>query len=114
MAKLQRIGNLPSSYNKVAAIKAIRVIAGLGLKEAKDAVEIAEGGVPYDLGFKNPSHFAEELASLREQGFTVTGGGQKIDFIIKSLRAGVKMATDADEFELAKDLIDIIAKHNRL
>ncbi|PPK72742.1 LSU ribosomal protein L12P [Methylobacter tundripaludum] len=54
--------------NKVAVIKAVRGITGLGLKEAKDAVE----GVPTTLKEGAPKAEAEEAKKqLEEAGATV-------------------------------------------
>ena len=54
--------------NKVAVIKTVRVITGLGLKEAKDAVE----GVPTVLKEGVPKAEAEDIKKqLTEAGATV-------------------------------------------
>jgi large subunit ribosomal protein L7/L12 len=54
--------------NKVAVIKAVRGVTGLGLKEAKDAVE----GTPSTLKEAAPKAEAEELKkTLEEAGATV-------------------------------------------
>jgi large subunit ribosomal protein L7/L12 len=54
--------------NKVAVIKAVRGITGLGLKEAKDAVE----GTPSTLKEAAPKAEAEEIKkTLEEAGATV-------------------------------------------
>ena len=55
--------------NKVAVIKAVRVITGLGLKEAKDMVE----GAPSVLKEAVSKEEAEELKKkLEETGATIT------------------------------------------
>lgn len=54
--------------NKVAVIKAVRGVTGLGLKEAKDAVE----GTPSTLKEAAPKDEAEEVKkTLEEAGATV-------------------------------------------
>ena len=54
--------------NKVAVIKAVRGVTGLGLKEAKDAVE----GAPSTLKEAAPKDEAEEIKkTLEEAGATV-------------------------------------------
>jgi len=54
--------------NKVAVIKAVRSVTGLGLKEAKDAVE----GTPSTLKEAAPKDEAEEVKkTLEEAGATV-------------------------------------------
>ena len=54
--------------NKVAVIKAVRGVTGLGLKEAKDAVE----GTPSTLKEAAPKDEAEEIKkTLEEAGATV-------------------------------------------
>ena len=55
--------------NKVAVIKAVREVTGLGLKEAKDLVE----GAPSNLKEGVSKEEAEELKKkLEETGATVT------------------------------------------
>src|SRR6187399_709521 len=59
---------LDAGANKVSAIKAVREITGLGLKEAKDLVEAAPKAVKEGL----PKEEAEAAAAkLREAGATV-------------------------------------------
>ena len=63
----------PNNYNKVAVIKAMRSLTGLGLKEAKDAVELAAAGTPYQ--FTTAVFISDSLGEVEvvdENGFTVT------------------------------------------
>ena len=54
--------------NKVAVIKVVRTVTGLGLKEAKDAVESAPGAIKEGI----PKDEAEEVKKqLEEAGATV-------------------------------------------
>lgn len=55
--------------NKIAAIKAVRVVTGLGLKEAKDAVE----GTPFTV---KEAASKEEAEALKKQ---LEGAGAKVE-----------------------------------
>jgi len=110
MAKLCKMpGGLVEGYNKVACIKAFRQITGLGLKEAKDAVELAaDGGVFVLPGKTAPAHDDEQINVLKANGLTITGNATKIEFILRSLRANAKMAIDCEENNLAILIIDAL------
>ncbi len=63
----------PADYNKVAVIKAMRSLTGMGLKDAKDAVELAAAGTPFQ--FETGVFIADSLGEVEvidENGFTVT------------------------------------------
>ncbi len=110
MAKLCRMpGGTPSNDQKVACIKAIRKITGLGLKEAKDAVELAMSGGAYVLPCKTaPSHCDAEIEVLNANGLMITGNATKVEFILRSMRANAKMAIDCKENNLAILIIDAL------
>ncbi len=112
MAKLCRMpGGLSEGYQKVACIKAFRQITGLGLKEAKDAVELAADGGAFDLPGKTaPEHCDLEIKVLRDNGLMITGNANKVDFILRSLRANAKMAIDSEENHLAILILDTLTR----
>lgn len=103
--------------NKVAAIKAIRYITGLGLKEAKDLVDAAEGG--QRLSFteleehrRNPDTYAaynldREIRNIRDCGYTVI---EINDRMAKQVKALIIEAIECDEYSMAVDLIAVLQR----
>ncbi len=110
MARLvQMPGGVPDNYNKIACIKALREITGLGLKEAKDAVELALDGGAFALPGKTaPAHCDEQIDVLNANGLMITGNATKVAFILRSMKANAKMAIDADENNLAILILDAL------
>lgn len=105
----------PEGFQKIPAIKALRQLSGIGLKEAKDAVEAAMLGELVDLSDMMP---AESLTSsneahriLGEQGFEFVRGSTKTEFIIASIKECAKLATDEEDEELAILLLEVIRQH---
>lgn len=116
MAKLRLTrGKTLNNFNKVAVIKAVRRLSGIGLKEAKDAVEAAMLGDLINLSYSkqiNPSTPSVEAHQiLSEQGFELIDGTTKTEFIIAAVKESVKLATDIEEEELAILLLDVIRQH---
>jgi len=110
MAKLCKMpGSTSTTDQKVACIKAFRQITGLGLKEAKDAIELAmSGGVFLLPGKTAPSGCDAEIDVLNANGLMITGNANKVEFILRSLRANAKMAIDCEENNLAILIIDAL------
>lgn len=116
MAKLRLArGGLQDDFNKVAAIKAIRQLSGIGLKEAKEAVEAAMLGDLIDLSnnrpLSTPTSSIEAHQILSEQGFELIQGTPKVEFIISALKESAKLAADEEDEELAILLLDVIRQH---
>ena len=57
--------------NRVGAIKAIRMVTGLGLKEAKDASDLMQTGTTVELTI-DPRTRAEAIRILRHEGMTAS------------------------------------------
>lgn len=116
MAKLRLSnGTVRDGFNKVAAIKALRQLTGVGLKEAKDVVEKAMTGALVDL---SPSVPNESLVSVQEsyrvlaaQGLELIQDGKKVEFIIAAIKESAKLAADEEEEALAILLLDVIRQH---
>lgn len=111
MSKLCRKPGASSydGYNKVACIKAFREITRLGLKEAKDAVELAAGGGVFVLPERMSTvNCDEQIDMLNANGLTITGDATKVEFILRSLRANAKMAIDIEENNLAILILDTL------
>ena len=107
---------MPEHYNKVAVIKAVRQLTGIGLKEAKDAVEeamtgivvIIKDGTPHESTIAS-SHDAND--SIHENGMELYSGTSKTQFIIQAIRESAKMAADEEETDLAILLLGVLSQH---
>jgi hypothetical protein len=111
--RLTRAG-MPADFNKVAAIKALRLLSGVGLKEAKDAVEEAMTGAVVDLTQTAPIDelgVQESIRNLEAQGFEFINGKGKIPFVIEAIKESAKLAADEEDEELAMLLLDVIKQH---
>ena len=64
------ISSFQPGSNRIAMIKAIRIVSGLGLKEAKDLSDDLGGGKAIKVNC-NPKKRAEALSELRNAGFNV-------------------------------------------
>lgn len=98
--------------NKVSAIKAIRLLTGLGLKEAKDASE--RPGVaqtfPIDIsqfnGWMDPRRaLDEQIRVLRNEGFQI---GEPVHIILDDLRKLGAKALEQGEDELANEILQLV------
>jgi ribosomal protein L7/L12 len=85
--------------NKIEAIKAYRLVTGMGLKEAKDAVEAFERGGPLLLSSKpatpplSPAGSNEQVRLLLQQGNKI----EAIKVYRQATGCGLKEAKDAVE-----------------
>ena len=68
MGEKAKAASADTGSNKVGAIKAVRAITGLGLKEAKDMVESAPAVVKEAVSKEDAEKFKKEL---EEAGATV-------------------------------------------
>ena len=112
MAKLCRMpGSFIEDYNKVACIKAFRHITGLDLKDSKDAVELAASGGAFVLRDKIVLRDCDDqIAILKANGLLITGSADKVQFILRSMRANAKMAIDCEENNLAILILDMLER----
>ena len=102
----------PTGRNKVMAIKGVRAITGLGLKESKDLVDISERKVVVfeEKAFEgqyNQYNIGYYLAMIRDGGWEVN------EFAVSLLQRVKSVAIEALEygdFLLARDLIDILER----
>jgi Ribosomal protein L7/L12 C-terminal domain len=103
----------PSSYtNKVAVIKAIRALSGMGLKEAKDASEMVGTPQAFDLSPSLYSNYANPGAEienhfriLRNEGVKV---GDSVHEILEDLRELATQALQQGEDELANEILQLV------
>ena len=97
--------------NKVPAIKAIRYLTGMGLKEAKDASEIIGTRVyPTDMrhlsSFPDPSAEMEnQFRLLRSYGAEV---GEPVEKLLQELREMGAQALQMGEDELANEILQLV------
>lgn len=100
--------SLPQQYQKVQAIKAIRTITGLGLKEAKDAIEGAEvHPTKIDVGTASAFEISTFTDELNVIGFIVTKDTSEIE----KVRLIVVESLQSKNYELSIDLIEVLMKH---
>jgi len=100
---------------KVGAIKGIRGIFGLGLKEAKEFVEAAMAGGPVDmldpitgLPLAASEHYFNTLSGT---GFIVIDPSSKSTMDINvNIKETIKLALDADRVDIAEGLLKILKK----
>lgn len=97
--------------NKVEVIKAIRVLSGLGLKEAKDASE-RSGSQTFDIHMSNFTSWSdpqrgidEQFRLLRNNGVEV---GEPVWKIIEELRQLGSQALLQGEDELANEILQLV------
>jgi len=101
----------PTFHNKVAVIKAIRTLTGLGLKEAKDASEIYGRPQTFEIhpsltsSYANPHLIDEQFRILRSEGIEIGEPAQKI---IEELRKLGSQALLQGEDELANEILQLV------
>jgi len=93
-------------FEKIATIKAFRAAWGLGLKDAKDAVDLlqARGILHMELAF--PSQ--ESLKELEQFSVYVHADASTLHVRLKNLLVA---AIKVDELQLAQELLDLYKKH---
>lgn len=97
--------------NKIAVIKAIRTLTGLGLKEAKDASE-RRGSQTLTLDNAGLSHYPDPEAMmesqfriLRSEGVDV---GEPVHKVLQELRELGAKALQMGEDELASEIFQLV------
>lgn len=99
----------PLAYtNKVAVIKAIRTLTGLGLKEAKDASEVVGKPQTFDLqpqASATPAYVEEQFRILRQEGVEV---GEPVYKLLEELRKIGAQALLQGEDELANEILQLV------
>lgn len=103
----------PASYsNKVAVIKAIRMLSGMGLKDAKDASEVTTRTQTFDLyranfiSYPDPEQEIEnQFRILRNERVEV---GPPVWKIIEELRKLGSAALLQGEDELANEILQLV------
>ncbi len=97
--------------NKVAVIKAIRTLTGMGLKEAKDASEVTykqvlELNLSYFSAGVNPkTEMENQFRILRNEGVLV---GDTVHTILQSLRELGSQALLQGEDELSNEILQLV------
>jgi hypothetical protein len=101
-----------NNYNKIVVIKAYRQISGVGLKEAKDAVESAADGFPQEFKLQNISSTieseSESITNMADEGFTIGSANPKIEVIIEATKQSAILATNEGDAELARILLGVL------
>jgi hypothetical protein len=98
--------------NKVSAIKIVRSVSGLGLKEAKDLVETQNFDLDINENLlREPFPTIEILiARLREVGVEVKHGGGAADTTICMMEDALHEAVTMGTYEIAEDILALVKK----
>ena len=103
--------NTEFGANKVSAIKAIRTLTGMGLKESKDASEIIGTRVyPIDMArislYPNPqTEIDNQFRLLRSYGAEV---GEPVEKLLQELREMGAQALKMGEDDLANEILQLV------
>jgi hypothetical protein len=95
----------PCGGQKVAGIRVIRNILGLGLKEAKDLIEDAAanpGGVQVDMS-------SEQIGRFRAEGFNIDG--LDIGTVRDLLKKAVSIEVGANNFMVARKILELLSEN---
>ena len=94
---------------KVSAIKAVRGIARIGLKEAKELIDVAQTGreVECDCAVTD-SELREYTETLRHCGATVNENTGRYELYIEQLKEITTSATLAGDYYVAKKILDLL------
>lgn len=94
---------------KVPAIKAIRALLGMGLKEAKEVIENLQAGIASEVFTVEMNDEGQEL--LKQ--FTEFGGSFSLDDGLNAkLRRLMDEAIDKGAISMAHDLLTLYAKYS--
>lgn len=103
--------------DKVQAIKSLRYISGLGLKEAKDVVDAAGNGQrvtfsEQEARYRKSDTFEtynldREIQSIRACGYSVVEMNDRMSAQVKNL---IIEAIECDEYTMAIDLIAVLQR----
>ena len=100
--------------NKIAAIKGVRALTGLGLKEAKDLVEMVEPGhtelIKIHASILEPS-YSDAIRLIRESGMKVQATAENNEArrdIGDQLRQVITYATMTSQYDISRVLIDVM------
>jgi len=100
--------------NKISAIKGVRNLTGMGLKESKDLVETLRPGISKTLIINHDvlePGFSESLKYIQTGGITtqvVVENAVVRTGIADKIRSLVTFSTIAGQYDIAKALIDIV------
>lgn len=102
----------PTYANKVTVIKSIRILTGLGLKEAKDASEVVGKPQTFDMSlslftaYANPEvEIENHVRILRNEGVQVS---EPVYKILEDLRKLGAQALLQGEDELANEILQLV------
>jgi hypothetical protein len=114
--------NNPQAYDKVRAIKAIRILTLKGLKEAKDIIDAAHTGpvdVVIDTSEAAQARYTEyatsvdlQIDEIRRAGYTVSQD-TTTQRVVTELKNMVSMTVEDGNYDLAVDLIEVLRRHGK-
>lgn len=119
MAHLRKGRNFnPDRYNKVATIKAVRSATGVGLKDAKDAVEDAvNSGLVIKMEIARniaPTVLDDAIHTIEDNGLVLSHTSQKIDIVLESMKQSAILAAKEDEYELSKLIMNVLLEYEKI
>ncbi len=119
MSHLRKARNFnPNNYNKVATIKAVRAVSGLGLKEAKDAVEAAverNEVVKVQISRHIESAVVNDcIKTIEQNGLALGYKSHRIDVVLEGLKQSAILCAKEDEFELSQFIMDALLKYEKV
>lgn len=100
--------------NKIALIKALRSLTGMGLKEAKDTVELVldDNRTSVDVG--KVEDFKHYFQMLIDNGIIITNSRKAIsDQIAGELKHLAQYATENECYSMAQNILEVLNKHDR-
>ena len=104
-------GRPGDDYNKVDAIKALRLLTGCGLKEAKDAVELTEDSAGYadlnlNIDINRPSLDRDRaIRNLLVEGFVVKSS---LTLLIDALDNALVIAVKERRHAVARRILETL------
>ena len=98
-------------YNKVTAIKALRSLTRCGLKDAKEAIELAEDSagaadVDMNVDYDRPVYERDKaIADLMAEGFVVSS---PLSNLIHSLDTALEIAVKERKHAVARKILEVL------
>jgi len=106
-----RIGPPGSMSDRISVIKSIRMLTGLGLKEAKDASE-RQGEQHFEINMGNFTSYGHPDSEIENQFRILRNGGievgDSVHHILQSLRDLGADALKQGEDELASEILQLV------
>ena len=101
----------PGIHNKIGAIKAVRALSGIGLKDAKDLVE-TDGDWDFEIDSTlGDDDRNDEIKNLKDSGVSVIESGASTSISFSIMEDAMHEALVERKYDLAQDILDTLKKH---